>query len=78
MRKCTTTIKGRSKKVLDQFEFDNDLQGIGRFIRRVRLRGHEPALALFESTGNYWTVLHRKLEKTTIKPILVKYRFRSN
>ncbi len=71
MRKCTTTIKGRSKKVLDQFEFDNDLQGIGRFIRRVRLRGHEPALALFESTGNYWRVLHRELEKTAIKPILV-------
>ena len=71
MRKCTTTIKGRSKKVLDQFEFDNDLQGIGRFIRRVRLRGHEPALALFESTGNYWKVLHGELKKTAIKPILV-------
>ena len=40
MRRCTTTIKGRSKKVLDQFEFDNDLQGIGRFVRRVRLGGY--------------------------------------
>ena len=71
MRKCTTTIKGRSKKVLDQFEFDNDLQGIGRFIRTVRLRGYEPAIALFESTGNYWKVLHGELKKTAIQPVLV-------
>ena len=71
MKKCTATIKGRSKKVLDRFEFDNDLHGIGRFVCRVRLRGYEPAIALFESTGNYWKVLHRELEKTAIKPVLV-------
>ncbi len=77
-RKYTTTIEGRSKKVLDQFEFDNDLQGIGRFIRRMRLRGHEPAIALFESTGNYRKVLHRELEKTAIKPILANPHVRGS
>jgi len=71
MRRCVATTKGRSKKVLDQFEFSNDLDGIHAFASRILRRGYTPAVAIFESTGNYWKVLHNELEETDIKPVLV-------
>ena len=71
MKRCVATTKGRSKKVLDQFEFDNNQHGIRLFVHRTMRHLHTPAIAIFESTGNYWKVLHNELEKTSIKPILV-------
>ena len=71
MKRCVATTKGRSKKVLDQFEFDNNQHGIQLFVHRMLRHLYTPAIAIFESTGNYWKVLHNELEKTSIKPILV-------
>lgn len=71
MQKCTATIKGKSRKVLDQFEFDNDIRGIRGFVDRVRRADHMPATAIFESTANYWRVLYDELERAGIRPVLV-------
>ena len=70
MKRCVATTKGRSKKVLDQFEFDNNQHGIQLFVHRTLRHLHTPAMVIFESTGNYWNVLHNELE-INIKPILV-------
>ena len=56
--------------MLDRFGFDSGLHGIAMFARRVRLLGHEPATAIFESTGNHWNVLHGE-PKTALEPVPV-------
>ena len=61
-KKCMTTIKGRTKDILKQTEFDNDVQGINGFIRMIRQEGYVSATAVCESTGNYWIVPHDMLE----------------
>ena len=52
-KKCMTTIKGRTKDILKQIEFNNDVQGINEFIKMIRQEGYVPATAVCESTGNY-------------------------
>ena len=69
-KKCMTTIKGRTKDILKQTEFDNDVQGINGFIRMIRQEGYAPATAVCESTGNYWIVLHDMLEAAGINTLL--------
>ena len=69
-KKCMTTIKGRTKDILKQTEFDNDIQGINGFIRMIRQEGYVPATAVCESTGNYWIVPHDMLEEADINTLL--------
>ena len=69
-KKCMTTIKGRTKDILKQTEFDNDVQGIDGFIRMIRQEGYVSATAVCESTGNYWIVPHDMLEEAGINTLL--------
>ena len=69
-KKCMTTIKGRTKDILKQTEFNNDVQGINGFIKMVRQEGYVPATAVCESTGNYWIVPHDMLEEAGINTLL--------
>ena len=69
-KKCMTTIKGRTKDILKQTEFDNNVQGINGFIRMIRQEGYVPATAVCESTGNYWIVPHDMLEEADINTLL--------
>ena len=69
-KKCMTTIKGRTKDILKQTEFDNDVQGINGFIRMIRQEGYMPATAVCESTRNYWIVPHDMLEEAGINTLL--------
>ena len=68
---CVATIKGRAKKALLQTAFDNDAAGIKRFIETLRRSGYLPAKAIFESTANYWKVLHDELKDAGIDAVLV-------
>ena len=69
-KKCMTTIKGRTKDILKQTEFDNDVHGINGFIKMIRQEGYVPATAVCESTGNYWIVPHDMLEEAGINTLL--------
>ena len=69
-KKCVTTIKGDTKRVLKRTSFDNDITGINGFIGMLRSDGYLPATAACESTGNYWIVLHDTLEAAGIDTLL--------
>ena len=69
-KKCVTTIKGDTKRVLKRTSFDNDITGINGFTGMLRSDGYLPATAACESTGNYWIVLHDTLEAAGIDTLL--------
>ena len=69
-KRCVSTIKGRTKDILKQPEFDNGVQGISGFVRMIRQEGYVPATVVCESTANYWIVLHDMLEAAGINTLL--------
>ena len=69
-KKCVSTIKDKTNKILGQTEFDNNIQGITGFIKMIRKEGYTPATAVCESTTNYWIVVHDMLEGAGIDTIL--------
>lgn len=70
-RMCVATIKGRSRKMLEQAEYENTAEGISGFIRHVKARYGGPMRAACESTGNYWTKTHDMLEEAGIETALL-------
>ena len=50
---CVAAIKGESREMLEQIDFENTTEGISKFIRHVRDRYDIPVRAMRESTGNY-------------------------
>ncbi len=69
-KKCVTTIKGSTKDILKQTEFDNNVRGITGFIKMIHKEGYVPATAVCESTANYWIVVHDMLEDAGIDTLL--------
>ena len=69
-RKCVATLKhGDSRVILDQLTFMNSKQGIMELIDHARRRS-ESAVAVVESTGNYWIRMHDMLEENGIDTLL--------
>ena len=69
-KKCVSTIKAKTNKILSQTEFDNNVPGITGFIKMIRKEGYVPATAVCESTANYWIVVHDMLEDAGIDTML--------
>src|SRR5437016_543377 len=68
-KKCVATLKQDSKKILEQITFQNRTCGIMDLVGHVKSYG-EDAIAVVESTGNYWIRLHDTLEDNGINTLL--------
>jgi transposase len=67
-KKCMATLK-RDSQIVEQTSFYNNGHGIKEFIEHIKLY-NESAIAVCESTGNYWIRLHDTLEDNGIDTIL--------
>ncbi len=69
-KKCVSTIKGKTNKMLRQAESGNNVRGITGFVKMIRKEGCVPATAVCESTANYWIAVHDILEDAGINALL--------
>src|SRR5215467_7542705 len=69
-KKCTATLKRDSKRIVEQTSFCNNNYGINEFIQHIKGCYKEDAIAVCESTGNYWIRLHDTLEDNGINTLL--------
>ncbi len=69
-KKCTATLKRDSKRIVEQTSFCNNSYGINEFIQHIKGCYKEDAIAVCESTGNYWIRLHDTLEDNGINTLL--------
>ncbi len=70
-RKCRTALKDDKGKVLVEFFFGNDGDGIRNLLSRIQINGtHSTTQAILESTGNMWIRIHDTLEENGIDMIL--------
>ena len=68
-RKCSrAAIKDDKGKVLDEFFFGNDKNGICNLLSRIQPQGK--CVAVLESTGNMWMRIHDTLEDNGIDIVL--------
>jgi transposase len=68
-KKCIATLKRDSQEIVEQTSFYNNSHGIREFIEHIKLYD-EGAIAVCESTGNYWIRLHDTLEDNGIDTYL--------
>lgn len=68
-KKCIATLKRNSKDILERIAFLNRTSGIMELVGHVRSYGEE-AVAVVESTGNYWIRIHDMLEENGINTLL--------
>ena len=68
---CVAAIKGESREMLEQIDFENTTEGISKFIRHAKDRYGCPVRATCESTGNYWIRMHDLLEAAGIDTSLL-------
>lgn len=70
--KCIVTIKdGKSRKELEQTEYDNTVAGVNKFIKYIKTKYKNQTIrAVCESTANYWYRTHDMLEDNGIDTIL--------
>jgi transposase len=68
-KKCIATLKRDSQEIVEQTSFYNNGHGIKEFIEHIKLY-NESAIAVCESTGNYWIRLHDTLEDNGIDTVL--------
>lgn len=68
-KKCVATLKRNSKDILECIAFLNRTSGIMELVGHVRSYGEE-AVAVVESTGNYWIRIHDVLEENGINTLL--------
>src|SRR6185437_544290 len=66
-RKCRAVLKDDKGKILDEFFFGNDGDGIRNLLSRIQSHGKCSTIkAVLESTGNKWTKIHDTLEENGI------------
>ena len=69
-RKCRAALKDDKGKILDEFFFGNNSDGISDLINRVYYHRTKECDAVLESTGNMWMRIHDTLEDNGIDTIL--------
>ncbi|MDR4491493.1 MAG: transposase [Candidatus Nitrosocosmicus sp.] len=69
-RKCRAAIKDDKGKILFEFFFGNDKQGIQDLISKIPSKEINATQAVLESTGNMWMRIHDTLEENGIDTIL--------
>jgi transposase len=69
-KKCRVALKDDRGKILDEFFFGNNSQGILELIERTHNHGTKKCNAVLESTGNMWMRIHDTLEDNGIDTIL--------
>jgi transposase len=76
-RKCRAAIKDDKGKILDEFFFGNDTNGIDNLLSRIQANKTSHTItittttqAVLESTGNMWMRIHDTLEENGIDTIL--------
>jgi transposase len=67
-RKCRAALKDDKGKILDEFFFGNERNGIHNLLSRIQ--SHGKCVAVLESTGNMWMRIHDTLEENGIDTIL--------
>ena len=65
-RKCRAALKDDKGKILDEFFFGNDRDGIHNLLSRIQSHGKCSTRAVLESTGNMWMRIHDRLEENEI------------
>ena len=60
-RKCRAALKDDKGKILDEFFFSNERNGIHSLLSRIQ--SHGKCVAVLESTGNMWMRIHDMLEE---------------
>ena len=63
-RKCRAALKDDKGKILDEFFFSNEGNGIHNLLSRIQ--SHGKCVAVLESTGNMWMRIHDTLEENGI------------
>jgi transposase len=63
-RKCRAALKDDKGKILDEFFFGNERNGIHSMLSRIQ--SHGKCVAVLESTGNMWMRIHDMLEEIGI------------
>jgi len=61
-KKCRVALKDDRGKILDEFFFGNNSQGILELIERTLNHGTKKCNAVLESTGNMWMRIYDTLE----------------
>jgi transposase len=69
-RICRIALKDDKGKILDEFFFGNNSQGILELIKRTQNYRTKKCNAVLESTGNMWMRIHYTLEDNGIDTIL--------
>jgi transposase len=69
-RICRAALKDDRGKILDEFFFGNNSQGILELIERTQNYRTKKCNAVLESTGNMWMRIHDTLEDNGIDTIL--------
>ena len=73
-RKCRSAIKDDRGKILDEFFFGNDKNGIDNLLSRIQANETSHTItttqAVLESTGNMWMRIHDTLEENGIDTVL--------
>jgi len=71
-RKCRAAIKDDKGKILGEFFFGNDENGILDLLSRIQTNRiyHTTTQAVLDSTGNMWMRIHDTLEENGIDTIL--------
>jgi transposase len=69
-KKCRVALKDDRGRILDEFFFGNNSQGILELIKRTHNHGTKKCNAVLESTGNMWMRIHDTLEDNGIDTIL--------
>ena len=69
-RKCRASLKDDKGKILDEFFFGNNSDGILELIEKIHKHRTKKCNAVLESTGNMWMRIHDMLEANGIDTIL--------
>ncbi|MGD9533417.1 MAG: transposase [Candidatus Nitrosocosmicus sp.] len=62
-RKCRAALKDDKGKIVNEFFFGNDANGISDLLFRVKTTSITTTHAVLESTGNMWMRIHDTLEE---------------
>jgi len=69
-RKCRAALKDDAGKILNEFFFRNDKQGVQDLLSMLPLKEIGATHAVLESTGNMWMRIHDTLEENGIDTVL--------